>query len=489
MKVFFATLATETNTYSPTPTGMGAYTERGIYRPGDAVVPLSLRGLFDHAKGLAVSTGQEVAFGLSAGAQPLGVTLRAVYESLRDELLAHLRAAMPVQAVILPLHGAMVAEGYDDCEGDLISRVRAIVGPQVAIGVELDLHCHFTETMRREADIIIAYKEYPHTDVLARLSELWRLALATAAGRIRPATAVFDCRMVGIWHTTREPLRSFVARMQSLEGRDGVLSISLGHGFPYADVPEAGAKLWVVSDNNLPLAARLAEQLGREFWALRAETTAQALGLAEAVAAVEAAPPGRPLLLADVADNAGLGAASDSTFVLRALRERGVGNVAIGPIWDLGAVQICCDAGVGAQLTLRVGGKCGPASGDPLDLVVTVLAVAAQHSQDMLGVTRLDCGVSVWVQTEDGSDLVLVSKRVQAYGTDLFTGLGVDLAAKRVIVVKSTQHFHAAFAPLAQQVLYVQTPGLGRSDYENIPYQRRDLNFWPRVADPWAACT
>ena len=163
--------------------------------------------------------------------------------------------------------------------------------------------------------------------------------------------------------------------------------------------------------------------------------------------------------------------------------------MAIGPIWDLGAVQICRDAGVGATLALRVGGKCGPASGDPLDLMVTVRAVHERHSQDVLGVTRLDCGVSVWAQTEDASDLVLVSKRVQAYGTDLFTGLGVDLAAKRVIVVKSTQHFHAAFSPLAQQVLYVQTPGLGRSDVENIAYRRRDLNFWPRVADPWASLT
>src|SRR3546814_539905 len=211
-----------------------------------------------------------------AFAQPAGHTLRAVYEEYRANILDDLKAALPVDAVMLILHGAMVAQGYDDCEGDLINEVRKIVGPKVPIGVELDLHCHFTELMRSRADIIIAYKEYPHTDGLERLHELYRLTMQQAAGQIAPVTAVFDCHMVGMWHTPTEPMKSFVSRMQSFEGKDGILSVSLGHGFPWGDVPESGAKLWVVADRDIEKAHALAAQLGREFWDLRDEEIGRA---------------------------------------------------------------------------------------------------------------------------------------------------------------------------------------------------------------------
>ncbi|WP_174246526.1 M81 family metallopeptidase, partial [Burkholderia sp. L27(2015)] len=139
-------------------------------------------------------------------------------------------------------------DGYDDCEGDLVAHIRRIVGPDVIIGIELDLHCHYTELMHRSTDVIIAFKEYPHIDTEERGRELYRLLVDAASGRIRPVTAVFDCKMVGLWHTTREPMKSFVQRLQAVESQAGVLSVSLGHGFPWGDVPEAGARLWVVTD-------------------------------------------------------------------------------------------------------------------------------------------------------------------------------------------------------------------------------------------------
>lgn len=478
MRVFIAGLFTETNTFSAFPTGRAAFE---VNRGSDPFFA-SMRPPLEQ---WAAAQGHTLAIGPVMSAMPAGRTLRSAWEALRDELLAALQAAMPVDAVLLPLHGAMVAEGYDDCEGDLLERVRAIVGPKVAVGVELDLHCHFTQRMQRCADVIVAMKEYPHTDVLDRLAEAWRLTLDTAAGRIRPVTAVADCRMVGVWHTTREPMAGFVRRMQALEGQGSVLSVSFGHGFPFGDVPEAGAKVWVVTDADLPRAQALADELARELWAMRAETRNVPLALAQALDRLQAAPPGKPLVLADVADNAGGGASADSTFFLSALLERGIGNVALGPIWDLGAIQICREAGVGSALMLRVGGKCGPTSGQPVDLHVTIRAFKEHHIQTWPKVTAFDCGPSVWLQTADGIDLVLTSVRQQAVGTDLFTGLGIDLAAKRAIVVKSTQHFHAAFAPLAQEVLYVDTPGLLRSDFEHMDYRRRSLNYWPRVNDPW----
>ncbi|MGI9153702.1 MAG: M81 family metallopeptidase, partial [Rubrivivax sp.] len=239
MKIHIAGIATETNTFAMAPTGLAAWeVDRGEGHSAEA------RRWHEAGHRLAARDRHEVSFGLLAAAQPGGTTVQAAYDTLRDELLQRLQAALPVNAVLLVLHGAMVADGCADCEGDLIERVRALVGPGVPIGVELDLHCHFTERMHRHADIVIAYKQYPHTDLVERFEELWTLTLATAQGRVRPVTAVHDCRMVGFWHTTREPMKSFVARMQALEVQPGVLSVSFGHGFPWGDGPEAGAKVW-----------------------------------------------------------------------------------------------------------------------------------------------------------------------------------------------------------------------------------------------------
>jgi microcystin degradation protein MlrC len=486
MKFFIAHLATETNTFAAAQTGRGDYEEIGIFH-GDASTrdPHGAGAFLRFLRALVEADGHQVCESLCTLAQPGGRTVRHVYEALRDEILADLRAALPVDAVQLLLHGAMAAEGYDDCEGDLASRIRAIVGPGVPIGLELDLHCHFTDLMAASADVIIAFKEYPHIDTDERGRELYRILVDAAAGRVKPVTAVFDCRMVGLWHTTREPMQGFVRRMEAAEREAGVLSVSLGHGFPWGDVPEAGAKLWVVTDDDPALARSVAERLGAAFWRLRARIGAQVMGIDEAIdaALATAAPGAGPAVLADVADNPGGGAAGDSTFILRRLLERGIGNLALGALWDLGAVHVCRAAGVGAELLLRIGGKCGPASGQPVDLRVTVRAVALNHTQSALG-TRERLGDCVWVQAENGLHILLSSIRTQTYGADAFTGIGIELADKDVVVVKSTQHFHAEFAPLARQVLYVSTPGAMNFDFAAIPYRLRSLDYWPRVADP-----
>jgi microcystin degradation protein MlrC len=489
MKIFIGSIATETNTFAPAPTGYGAYAEQGILRTGahgkvSGNVPL-LESLITHYHDRAKREGHTIAQGLMAFAMPAGKTVRSVYENFREELLQDLRAAMPVEAVLLPLHGAMVAEGYDDCEGDLIERVRAIVGAQVPIGVELDLHCHFTAKMHRHADVIVVYKEYPHTDIIERFDELWSLTMAAARGTIKPVTAVVDCHMVGLWHTTREPMRSFVASMKSLEGRDGVLSVNLGHGFPWADVPESGAKCWVVTDGDLALAQRTAQAVSERFWQIREQIASPLHTIDQALDVVINNKTAKPVILADSPDNSGGGACSDSTFIFQRAIERAIGNVAIGGLWDLGAIQMCRDAGVGARIRLRVGGKCGPESGNPVDVVVTVRAIKDDHTQtSIVGDGQMPCGPSVWVSTDDGIDLALISIRQQPYHRDLFTGLGIDLTMKRAIVVKSSQHFYASFASLASQVLYVDSPGLMHNDFANIPYTQRDGNYWPRVAQP-----
>lgn len=486
MKIFMAALATETNSFSPIPTGWAGFKEERLWfrDDGSRHPPMSGNIPLITWRRMGEADGHEVVESICTFAQPAGPTLRHVYEGLRDMLLDDLRRAGPVDMVLLFMHGAMVAHGYDDCEGDTLARVRGIVGPRATIGLELDLHCHLTEQMRQTADAIVTYKEYPHIDMAERAEELYAICARAAAGEIRPVMAYHDCRMVSMWRTPQEPMKGFVARMQALEGRDGILSISFGHGFPWGDVEEVGAKMLVIADGDAAKAQRVAAMLGEEVWRMRQDTSTRHDSIDEGIDHALSGS-GKPLVLADVADNAGGGAPSDNTAILRRLVERGVTGAVIGCFWDPVAVQFCKEAGEGASFLLRIGGKCGPSSGDPVDLMVTVRRIVPQFSHTGLSGGRAELGDSAWVSA-DGIDIVLNSKRSQTFAPDAFTGLGIDIADKTLLVVKSTQHFYAAFAPVAREIRYVAAPGAIPPEFADIPYSKRTRPFWPRVADPFA---
>jgi microcystin degradation protein MlrC len=478
MRVFVATLGTETNTFAPLPTGLanfqGAdYDPEGV--PDDRLNPFAMP--MRVARERAVSHGWTVVEGKVAFAMPAGVTTRRAYEFLRDQLLADLRAAMPVDMVLLGLHGAMVADGYDDAEGDLLQRVRELVGPQTVVGAELDPHCHLTEVKTANADVLVLFKEYPHTDMDERARDLVALCEATVQRRIRPVMSVFDCAMISMFHTSREPMRSFVDRIKALEGHDGVLSVSIAHGFPWGDVAGLGTRVLVITDDRAADGVALAQRLGRELIGLRDRIKPQYPGVDEAIDDALASA-GAPVVLADSADNPGGGAAGDSTFVLRRLIERDVADALLGPLWDPVAVSICFDASEGARLPLRIGGKIGPTSGAPIDAEVEVQRLARRASQAGLSGTRAPLGDVALVRI-GGVRVVLNTERTQAFGTDLFTQFGVDLAATKLVVVKSSQHFYAQFGPIAAKVIYVETPGSVTQRLTDLPYRKARRDLWP----------
>jgi microcystin degradation protein MlrC len=470
LRIFTATLVTETNTFSPIPTGATAFDRSRSQSDVASMTAWREAG---------ARNGHEVIESIVAIAQPAGPTVRAVYESLRDELLDDLRHAMPVDVVLLYLHGAMVAEGYDDCEGDVLQRARTIVGERAVIGAELDLHSHLTQTMLANANAIIAYKEYPHTDIIDRARDLYRICVDAAEGRTRPAMATYDCKIVGMFPTTAQPLRALVDEMSARE-RDGILSLSLIHGFPWGDVLESGVKMLAIADGDSTLAARTAEEFGKRFWAMRQEALLHATPLDEAIDAA-LATPGGPIVFADVADNAGGGAPGDSTYILRALLDRGIENAVTGTYYDPMAVDSCFEAGEGSTIDLRFGGKLGTASGAPIDARVEVMRLLDAHEQDYMDDSRpVLFGRSAWIRTH-GIDIVLVSARTQVFSPNAFTGLGISLDDKKLIVVKSSHHFWGKFAPLAKRVFHVSAPGALAVDFAAIGYQKRDLNYWPRM--------
>jgi microcystin degradation protein MlrC len=347
----------------------------------------------------------------------------------------------------------------------------------VVIGAELDPHNHLTDAMVSNADLLISFKEYPHTDILERGLELVDLCAAKREGKIKPVAAVVDCEMAVTIHTSRHPARGFVDRIQNLEGKDGVLSISVTHGFAWGDVPGMGTKMLVYTDGDAAQAHALARQLADELIAMREALTVNFPGIDASLDAALAFDGG-PVVLSDGADNPGGGAPGDSTFVLRRMVERGISNAAIGPIWDPVAVRIAFDAGTGARLMLRIGGKIGPASGDPIDLECTVKALKTEMVMTGLAGTPVQMGDCALVEAA-GIEIVLITLRNQAMGTDVFTQLGCDLAAKKIIVVKSSQHFYASFSKVARHVIYVGAPGAMALDLSTLPYRNIRRPKWP----------
>ena len=481
MKLFLACLGTETNTFSPFLTGYRTFEETCLVRDGNHgqtpflfAVPLILW------RRMASERGWSVVESLCTFAQPSGLTLRSVYESFREEILADLRRAMPVNMVLLSLHGAMVAQGYDDCEGDLLARIRSLVGPQVPVGVELDLHCHLTRQMVEESTAIVSFKEYPHTDAAERAQELFQIMAGTAAGTARPHMTLYDCNMVGIYHTTTEPMKGFLAEVNRLEQKEGVLSISIAHGFPWGDVGDMGTRVLVVTNGRPEEGAHWARYLGHRLFQMRHQLSPDYRTIEDALDQALNQDHG-PVVLADVADNPGGGASGDSTFILKALIERQIENAGLACIWDPTAVAVASEAGEGSHFDLRLGGKMGPRSGPPLDLHVRVTKVvpnAVQTFGSGPGQSISPLGDAVALHS-GGIDIVVNSNRTQTLGTDAFSNLGIDPKRNRILVVKSMQHFHAAFAPIASKILYVDTPGALVSDFTQIPYQKADRHKWP----------
>jgi microcystin degradation protein MlrC len=292
--------------------------------------------------------------------------------------------------------------------------------------------------------------------------------------------SVYDCRQIQSYPTTIQPMRGLVDRIKAMEGKDGILSVSIAHCFPYADVAELGTRVLVIADGDKKKADALATSLGEELVSLRGKTTPTYLdvrgGVGEGVAFNDL-----PVVIADPADNAGGGAPSDNTDILKHLIETKVEDACIGPIWDPIAVRLCFDAGLGAKFDLRFGGKIAVTSGTPVDANVEVIGLKRDAWQSF-GPTQVPVGNCAAVRV-GGVDVVMIDNRTQALGLELFTNVGIDPAQKKIVVVKSTNHFMAAFGPIAKKVIYVDSSGPLKRDPAKIAYTKVERPIWPLDAD------
>ncbi|MCE8556427.1 M81 family metallopeptidase [Ruegeria pomeroyi] len=482
MKMLIACLATETNTFSPMPTGRNAFEASMVTREATRQPANLFTAPLHEWRRMAEGKGWEVMESLSAVAQPAGTTVREVYESYRDEILADIEAHQP-DVLLMSMHGAMVAEGYDDCEGDMMTRARALMGPNRVIGLELDPHNHLTKAMLDNATLIINYKEYPHVDAPDRARELFAMAADAAEGKTQPVMQAHDCRMLTIIETMKEPAKSYVQAMKDAEGKDGILSVSLAHGFPWADVADVGAKTLVIADGSADAAATTAKDFADKLWDIREGLRMDYPDIGQALDIVAAANQG-PITLADMGDNAGGGAPADSTYFLQEILKRGMKDIAHGIFWDPVLVAMCQDAGAGTRMRVRLGGKICAESGEAVDLDVTVRAIREGMTQK-LGESDMPMGTGVWLDA-DGVHLIVSSIRTQNFAPTVYTDLGLDLTEMRAVIPKSTNHFYQNFERISPEVVHVRTPGTVTPDMTIIPFTKRDGNYWPKVENPFS---
>jgi microcystin degradation protein MlrC len=479
-RVFIATLATETNTFLPIPTGIADFEDALLVRHSILREP---PGVWTSPAQTWVRCAQErgwtVFEGLHAFAEPGGTVAASTFEMLLREIISSLKACLPVDAVLLSMHGAMVAEGHDDCEGDVIAAVRSIAGPDVNIGVELDLHCHVSDAMVANSTAIVVYKEYPHVDYRDRALELFEIIAGAVEGRLHPVSAVYECLSMGLFPTTYTPsMRAFVDEMMRRERSGEALSLSLCHSFPWADIPDAGVKMLAITDGDAVTASALAEEFGRRFIAIREEA---ALRFVSMEAALERARhnQSKPLLLADTSDQVGGGAPGDSTHLLCAMIERKIFNATYAPFWDPIATHYCFQAGVGARIRLRIGGKADASSGEPIDLDIQVRALYPDTVQAGYNGEDVPVGNLAVVVTPEGTEILLTAKRNNLFGPDLLTRHGVDPASRNVLCLKSLFRYYDLFRPLTSDILLVAAPGACIPDWSALPFKRIPRPMWP----------
>ena len=420
--------------------------------------------------------GFEVVPTLMGWATPSGPLSAAAYSELTDRLLTSLRDAGQVDAVLLALHGAMVAEGVDDADGQLLARVRDLIGKTVPLVVTLDYHGNVSPLMVSESNALLAYRTYPHVDQRARGCRAGEIAWLAATERIRPVQAMSKPPILIhllAQETAREPMRGLIEGLDVHSKSQGFLDASLLAGFPYADVAAMGPTCVAVTDNDLTLASEIAERIAVQLWENRRALTASPPEPAEAVALALGSDQ-TPALLIDLGDNIGGGSAADSTVLYQELLRQGATRSLV-VLHDPEAVQSCVQAGIGQEVALKAGGKTDR-NAPPLDVRGRVTLLHSGQYVESLprhgGIRNNDQGTTAVLELERGNLVVLNTLRHPPFSLGQITSLGIDPSTLRAIVVKAAVAYKAAYEPIAGKIIEVDTPGLTASNPARYTYRR-----------------
>ncbi len=478
MRVVTGGISHETSTFTPIPTTTANFDELFNLR-GQEIIE-KFHGTNTPTGGFIEGSeahGFDLVPTLFAEAYPSAPPARAVFDTMVDDMLERMSSALPVDGVLLELHGAMVAEGIDDVEAHLLGAVRDLVGPEVPIVAQLDIHSHMSRRMVELADVLIGRESYPEVDMAERGRECADVLVRILRDGLVPTMALHPIAMTAMGGndvTAEPPMREAIEKLHAMEREPGVVCASLSHGFPFADVPDMGLSVFVVTDNDIASAQRHADQYGewffekrKQWWDFPVVTTREVLRDNQ-----DKGP--FPLICADTNDNPGGGSPADSTGMLEAFVEAKLKDAAVLYIVDTDAIAQCQRAGVGARLQLDVGAKSTPVQGRPIPMSVEVMAISDgsfRYDGPMYGGLEGNLGPSVYIR-QDGIHVILVSQREQPFDAALARSLGLDVRQMRYIGLKSSGHFRASFGTWAGSIHVVFEPCVHDFSQRNMTFRR-----------------
>ncbi len=495
MRIGIGQLWQETNTFNPLPTTREDFEQFGVLRGPELVERMAdtneLGGFIQALR--AWPEAPEIVGLVRLPAWPGGPATPETFAWLRDEILEALRRQGPVDAVLLALHGALVAEGTPDVEGEVLAAVRAVLGPGRPLVATLDLHANITPRMVAAADALVIYHTAPHLDIVETGRRGAAVLRRILLGGARPVPAFRKLPLVvpAERANTEDPAsisHGLKRQLQELEAQPRVLSAGLATVQPWLDIPELGTAVLVVTDGDAALAGSACDRLAAEIWQRRREYLPELVGVEEAVRQAHDTAAEGLVVLSDSADATTSGAPGDSTWVLRELLRYDWPRPALVTLVSPEVVAEARRRGVGGALTTSAGGIRDHRFSQPLTVTAQVAALfearfvmsghlARNLAIDMGPAAVLRCGnVHIVTTTRSGPH----------FAPELFHAAGFDPFAAGVLVAKSPCGFRAAYQAKARRIILVRAPGCAPSDFWNYPYQRIPRPLWPWDAmDDW----
>jgi len=481
----------ETNTFSSFATTLESFKSSGLQREGiqrgEKIAEMHREASTTFAGYFAAADRYD--FDLVplffAATDPSGTIDRDAFDLLAGEMMFMLQDQGPWDGVLLNQMGAAVSDVFRDMDGEIAARTRAVVGPNVPIVMTLDLHANISQKMVTHTDALVVYRTNPHMDARERAVEACDLLLRTVRGEIRPVASLeMPPMVIGILcqDTREEPMLSVIRDVEDAARRPKILHASMGEGYPWADVPEMGAAFYAVADGDVQAAADAARWMAQRAWERRSDlATAPALSVRQAVYRAMKAATG-PTVMLDVGDNIGAGSAGDSTLILAEARKLGAKGL-VQTLRDPEAVARCVSAGVGAEITLEVGGKTDRRHGEPVNVTGVVKTISDGKFEDRspvhAGWRYFDNGLCAVLETSDDHTLLLVSTRVGNMSRKQFNSVGIIPEEYRIVVAKGVVSPRPAYQPIAAEMLLVNTGGATSADLNSFNYRHRRRPLFP----------
>jgi microcystin degradation protein MlrC len=486
-RLLIAMMKHETNTFSPVITDLQRFRDWGMHE--DEAVVTAYRGT-NHPLAayidLADRMKAEIVSPIAAEAMPSGLVRKEAYDYITNRIVDAAKSQGPFDAILLDLHGAMVPEGLDDGEGPLLARLRQAC-PNTPIGVTFDMHGNMTSEIMENADVVLCYKHYPHIDMAEQGAVCAEIIHRMIKGEVRPVISWAPARILAQtlrMGTADEPMKTAQAMTRRLGKRKGILAASVFGGFPMADIPSAGLSVVVVADANRKVADKARDELLAYCRAEKAEWIYRHEPLEKAVARA-AKVNAHPVILLDHADNVGSGGTSDTMMAIAEVLRQKLEGVAMAAVYDPAAVECMASAGVGATLSLDLGGHSDMPSiqetGKPLHLTGRVRRITDGEwivRGPMYTGSRVTAGKTALFET-GGMQIIVTSLHHEPWDAGIFTHIGIDPAHCRYIMLKSRIHYRAGFQSFAKSTITLDGVGVTTSDNRRLSYHRLSRPIYP----------